>query len=541
MGLGLAAALAAGLQLQTRRTPCRRGMGCATLPVALLLAAVLLASALACQGRTLRQAPPCPPESWDCGSTSQADRLQCGRLGQKCCEFAGEDEYTFVSGCADDSLYCADFPNSDLDVDGEPPSLCLPRPPGCGRAGGVCCPLTGNKTNGATRCVEENTLCLSPASESIFGDLTYELYQQLKGNPLQHISAPVALSVWGSCITLDAASCGLHGGLCGPPLPWPAPLCPETSRGCPDGHFCEVQERQWEVVGLCVDIPPGCGQLGSGCCPHGNYSSGSYDIPFCWDADVYCAAQADNITNSACLPMPKSPEDCGAPGGPCCPATYGIITDKQLPSQCQEGAYCGGTDEGGTPTCVANPPDCGRLAHACCAVDGRSSTLYSCDEGLYCPEPGDTSSGGSSGGGGGGSGGLVLLSDVGSGSRVCQECTPLVDQRYHTVCGIGIDSGGESEDYYYGDYAPAPAPGPDSPYWPADPDPDVEQPPVVMPGLGGDDLPPLGPPSTNGAGAPAQAEPTAAAPAPEPSSIDGQLWAAQQLVLPAPEAPPPRM
>ena len=81
--------------------------------------------------------------------------------------------------------------------------------------------------------------------------------------------------------------------------------------------------------------PPGCGQLGSGCCPHGNYSSGSYDIPFCWDADVYCAAQADNITNSACLPMPKSPEDCGAPGGPCCPATYGIITDKQLPSQCQ--------------------------------------------------------------------------------------------------------------------------------------------------------------------------------------------------------------
>ena len=144
-------------------------------------------------------------------------------------------EYTFVSGCADDSLYCADFPNSDLDVDGEPPSLCLPRPPGCGRAGGVCCPLTGNKTNGATRCVEENTLCLSPASESIFGDLTYELYQQLKGNPLQHISAPVALSVWGSCITLDAASCGLHGGLCGPPLPWPAPLCPETSRGCPDG------------------------------------------------------------------------------------------------------------------------------------------------------------------------------------------------------------------------------------------------------------------------------------------------------------------
>ena len=97
----------------------------------------------------------------------------------------------------------------------------------------------------------------------------------------------------------------------------------------------------------------------------------------------------------------------------------------------QEGAYCGGTDEGGTPTCVANPPDCGRLAHACCAVDGRSSTLYSCNEGLYCPEPGDTSSGGSSGGGGGGSGGVVLLSDVGSGSRVCQECTPLVDQRYH--------------------------------------------------------------------------------------------------------------
>jgi hypothetical protein len=92
-GLGLAAALAAASALKTRRTPCRRGMGFATpQQVALLLAAVLLASALACQGRTLRpEPPPCPPESWDCGSTSQADRLQCGRLGQKCCEFAGED------------------------------------------------------------------------------------------------------------------------------------------------------------------------------------------------------------------------------------------------------------------------------------------------------------------------------------------------------------------------------------------------------------------------------------------------------------------
>ena len=140
---------------------------------------------------------------------------------------------------------------------------------------------------------------------------------------LMEVAVGVCVAVQRSLKPL--AACPLTGAA----LPCPA----SWSHAC--RHFCEVQERQWEVVGLCVDIPPGCGQLGSGCCPHGNYSSGSYDIPFCWDADVYCAAQADNITNSACLPMPKSPEDCGAPGGPCCPATYGIITDKQLPSQCQ--------------------------------------------------------------------------------------------------------------------------------------------------------------------------------------------------------------
>lgn len=55
--------------------------------------------------------------------------------------------------------------------------------------------------------------------------------------------------------------------------------------------------------------------------------------------------------------------------------------------------------------------------------------MFTCDDGLYCPDAGD--SGGSTPGGGDGStDGGVLMSVSGAGDRTCQECTPLVPEQY---------------------------------------------------------------------------------------------------------------
>ena len=259
-------------------------------------------------------------------------------------------------------------------------------------------------------------------------------------------------------------------------------------------YYCQVQEGQYEEFGLCAAIPEGCGELGAACCGAGNYSQGSYRTPFCWGADVFCAARADNVRQAKCMQLPRSPQDCGAAGGPCCPAAAGLITDKELPPLCQarrrrccwrvrmqrqqrhmlprcragagipgqrfggawqrltacaapccppgrplqEGSYC---DVGGdvvvapgesAGSCVENPANCGGIAKPCCVVNGRSGLLYTCDDGFFCP---DAEEGAVSGGDGATTGG-VLMAAAGAGDRVCQECTPLVPAKYQVTWGV---------------------------------------------------------------------------------------------------------
>lgn len=69
--------------------------------------------------------------------------------------------------------------------------------------------------------------------------------------------------------------------------------------------------------------------------PAGNYSVGKFPTPFCWAPNVFCAANSRNISDTLCRPLPLSPKQCGAPGGPCCPSAYGLVTDKPLPPPCQ--------------------------------------------------------------------------------------------------------------------------------------------------------------------------------------------------------------
>lgn len=79
-------------------------------------------------------------------------------------------DYTFVLACNSDEHYCLQFPASPTAGEGEsPPTLCLPRPEGCGAAGGTCCPLTGDTENGSQRCNAEGTLCLAPNATTIYG------------------------------------------------------------------------------------------------------------------------------------------------------------------------------------------------------------------------------------------------------------------------------------------------------------------------------------------------------------------------------------
>ncbi|EFN57680.1 expressed protein, partial [Chlorella variabilis] len=506
-----------------------------------------------------------------CGATSIFDREQCGRLGQRCCELQVE-EYKFVEICEGGDLYCLNFPSEDFDTSdggsfdgnssssgggsgggdgGQPLSLCLPLPDGCGEAGGVCCPLTGNKTNGSLRCQADNSICMAPQSDTIYGLLTYELYTQLGQDPQASLSGEVALSLWGTCQTFDPQQCGTPGSLCGASLAPPGPQCPEDARDCPDGYYCQVQEGQYEEFGLCAAIPEGCGELGAACCGAGNYSQGSYRTPFCWGADVFCAARADNVRQAKCMQLPRSPQDCGAAGGPCCPAAAGLITDKELPPLCQarrrrccwrEGSYC---DVGGdvvvapgesAGSCVENPANCGGIAKPCCVVNGRSGLLYTCDDGFFCP---DAEEGAVSGGDGATTGG-VLMAAAGAGDRVCQECTPLVPAKYQTVCGYGLDSGNnnEDEDYYCnaddyycpGDYAPAPAPGPYSDS--VQPGGAAAQAPALPPAV--EELPPLGPPTP--ARAPASGPAQQPAPGPSPDLGIAELEAPPQPPTAAPPA-----
>ena len=165
-------------------------------------------------------------------------------------------EYKFVEICEGGDLYCLNFPSEDFDTSdggsfdgnssssgggsgggdgGQPLSLCLPLPDGCGEAGGVCCPLTGNKTNGSLRCQADNSICMAPQSDTIYGLLTYELYTQLGQDPQASLSGEVALSLWGTCQTFDPQQCGTPGSLCGASLAPPGPQCPEDARDCPDG------------------------------------------------------------------------------------------------------------------------------------------------------------------------------------------------------------------------------------------------------------------------------------------------------------------
>lgn len=118
-----------------------------------------------------------------------------------------------------------------------------------------------------------------------------------------------------------------------PAPPRPSPPSIPTPRA-----YCKEQEGQWEKFGLCTTIPLGCGDLGGGCCPYGNYSVGDFPTPFCWAPNVFCAANARNISDTECRPLPVSPRDCGAPGRNCCPSAYGLVTDKELPPLCQASA-----------------------------------------------------------------------------------------------------------------------------------------------------------------------------------------------------------
>ncbi|KAL4425880.1 hypothetical protein ABPG75_009896 [Micractinium tetrahymenae] len=483
------------------------------------------------EGRSLRQddspspspspepsPSPCDPlADFLCNGPSDGRGTGCGTLGQACCEKELHD-YTSVLACNSDQHYCLEFPSSPTAGDGEAsPSLCLPLPEDCGAAGGTCCPLTGDKENGSQRCNDEGTICLTPNSTTIYGSLAYDDYRAFKANPYAPLPAATAASVFGTCTVFSLDQCGGEGGLCGEPLPYPAPQCPEDTRACLSWLYCKEQEGQWQPFGLCTEIPLGCGDLGGSCCPYGNYSVGNFSTPFCWAPNVFCAANACNISDTECRPLPVSPKQCGAPGGPCCPSAYGLVTDKPLPSPCQDGAYCvGGGFNATTPgICVLNPPDCGTIANPCCARDGRVGTVYECTAGFYCPDEGDfgvpSPPSNSSGGG------SMLYAEVGPGDRVCQECNAMVAPQYQAICGIGIDVGSPGP-------SPPPSPPPRPPYPPIFYPPFAfELPPAAMPPAA---MPPGAAPSPLVAPAPGAAmapsppplSPSLASPSPLPAS-----------------------
>ena len=227
--------------------------------------------------------------------------------------------------CADDTLYCQSFPQGVLLSNASvallsytgPPALCLPKPvvrhlpalhgrrawdvsgqvaarnrdlvlpvhfhhaitsmPGplppctpdpqatCGVAGAPCCPLTGNATDLSLRCTDADTICLTDPSFSanLTGLLTAADYQRLLADPNATLSEAEQRSVWGSCQTFPADTCGAPQGLCGPRLPAPATQCPQEVQGGEEGYFCQLQEGQLQQVGLCEPVPEGAGKLGS--------------------------------------------------------------------------------------------------------------------------------------------------------------------------------------------------------------------------------------------------------------------------------------
>ncbi|KAL4445741.1 hypothetical protein ABPG77_008940 [Micractinium sp. CCAP 211/92] len=500
----------------------------------LCLAAICLTLATAARGRELRQdsspspssdpspsPSPCNPlDDFLCNAPSDGSGTGCGTLGQACCE-KELDDYTFVLACNSDEHYCLQFPPSPTAGQGDsPPTLCLPRPEVCGAAAGSCCPLTGDTENGSQRCNDQDTLCLAPNSTTIYGSLTYDDYRTFKANPYAQLPNATAASVFGTCTVFPVDQCGMEGGLCGRPLAEPAPQCPAGKRTCESWLYCKAQEGQFESFGLCTEIPLGCGDLGGPCCPYGNYSVGKFPTPFCWAPNVFCAANSRNISDTLCRPLPLSPKQCGAPGGPCCPSAYGLVTDKPLPPPCQDGAYCvgGGLDSKTTGFCMLNPPDCGKLAKPCCARDGRVGTVYECDPGFYCPDEGDSSAPATPGNTS--SGGVQLYADAGPGARVCQECNAMVSPQYQVICDSRLNA------------SPGPSPPPSPP--PRPPYPPIFYPPFAAQ-LPPAAMPPGGAPSPLVAPAPGAGQ----APAPE---LPSPSPAPSPLAAPPPSpavAPPP--
>lgn len=161
---------------------------------------------------------------------------------------------------------------------------------------------------------------------------------------------PVGLRRSGrALLSLRCAPQLAAGLLAVPPFPHAGPrslglVCMQQRRSA---SFCSPAELRGAEQ-LCMrqrhDARTGHQRAGSGprrrCSPAppaiaGNYSVGNFSVPFCWAPNVFCAANARNISDTQCRPLPLSPKQCGAPGGPCCPSAYGLVTDKPLPPPCQ--------------------------------------------------------------------------------------------------------------------------------------------------------------------------------------------------------------
>eukprot|EP00887_Chlorella_sp_A99_P004747 scaffold4.g4747.t1 len=361
---------------------------------------------------------------------------------------ASPDAVSVGAVCADDTLFCQSFPADAaaalaagsgngsialLSYTG-PPVLCLPKPAGCGKAGGLCCPLTGDSTDPSTRCSDANTVCLvdQQYSNNLTGLLTSNDYKRLLKDPHGDVPEAAQRSLFGTCVVFAPSSCGAAGGLCGPRLPAPAPQCADEVQACGAGFFCQLQEGQLQDVGLCTAVPGVAGKLGQQCLPPGNYSDGSvHKTPFCNDTarlaefDVYCHAPLGRVNESECRRLPVTPRDCGSAGKSCCPSSYHVVTDRALPPVCEEGSYCASPIAGADPVCMANPRSAGRPGARCRATTLKGATTYACDDGAYCD-------------------GSVDAADLGltPDQLTCKPCGSALDmpRAYHAVCGIGTAS-----------------------------------------------------------------------------------------------------
>uniref|UniRef100_A0A383WHI1 Granulins domain-containing protein n=1 Tax=Tetradesmus obliquus TaxID=3088 RepID=A0A383WHI1_TETOB len=348
----------------------------------------------------------------------------CGQQGKACCCKALDWQNP---RCCSSGLQCTMFSGQGF---GFPPvvqSACLPKaaaaaaasssPKGCGAEGGPCCISTSSNGGPQASC-SSGLSCMPPSS----GWGSKAQLEALSGGFAAAVGDP---AVMGTCRKFTVNDCGKAFMPCGKDIAAAGVTCPGSPAACPSGFYCAAKFDAG-VGERCIPLPKNAGSEGAPCLPNNlpaapvvKFSGKELAPAFCRGTAVCFSATAGDttgfthgqpaqakslasrISGTRCINVPS---DCGsAPGKPCCPSGFGVVTDKPLPSTgtawanspCSGGAskygmWCEGSYVafGGQPmgTCRANP-ECGGDKQPCCKYSKPEMA------GVACPNLGGPGAG----------------------------------------------------------------------------------------------------------------------------------------------------